>query len=69
MATLQPQKVMGLPLKAPEAIVQVQNVRIYNGGGFDTANHNHSDIIQPWGGVKELRIDYLTGSTNYQVSD
>lgn len=57
----------GIAIKAPQAIVQVQNVRIYKlYGGFDTASHNHSDIIQPWGGVKELRIDYLTGSSNYQ---
>lgn len=57
----------GIAIKAPDAIVQVQNVRMNKlYGGYDTANHNHSDIIQPWGGVKELRVDYLTGSSNYQ---
>jgi hypothetical protein len=32
------------------------------GSGPDT----HSDVIQPWGGVRELRIDRLTGASNYQ---
>lgn len=27
---------------------------------------NHPDIIQTRGGVGELRIDHLTGSTDYQ---
>ena len=27
---------------------------------------NHADVFQPWGGVREYRIDRLTGSTNYQ---
>jgi hypothetical protein len=29
-------------------------------------NGNHADVFQPWGGVREFRIDRLTGSTNYQ---
>jgi hypothetical protein len=57
----------GIAINSPNAIVQVENVRINKlNGGYDTSLHNHSDIIQPWGGVKELRIDYLTGSSNYQ---
>jgi hypothetical protein len=28
--------------------------------------HNHADVFQPWGGVREYRIDRLTASTNYQ---
>lgn len=57
----------GVAINAPNAIVQLQNMRIYKlYGGFNTASHNHSDIVQPWGGVKELRIDYMTGSSNYQ---
>lgn len=57
----------GIAIQAPNAIVQVQNVRIYKlYGAYDTASHNHSDIIQPWGGVKELRVDRLTGSSSYQ---
>ncbi|MFO0882264.1 MAG: hypothetical protein U0491_02335 [Candidatus Saccharimonadales bacterium] len=57
----------GIAISAPNAIVQVQNVRINKlYGGQDTAVHNHSDIIQPWGGVKELRVDHLSGTTNFQ---
>lgn len=57
----------GIAISAPSAIVQVQNVRVYKlYGGYDTTLHNHSDIIQPWGGVSELRVDRLTGSSNYQ---
>ncbi|HBC89712.1 MAG TPA: hypothetical protein DCZ94_22460 [Lentisphaeria bacterium] len=54
----------GICINAPEAIVQIQNCRIIGLTGFYTGFH--SDIVQPWGGVKELRIDRLTGSTNYQ---
>jgi hypothetical protein len=57
----------GVAINAPDAIVQLQNLRIHKlYGGYDTGSHNHSDIVQPWGGVKELRIDYMTGSSNYQ---
>lgn len=57
----------GIAIAAPEAIVQLQNLRIVNlVGGYDRPLHNHSDVVQPWGGVGELRIDRLTGSSNYQ---
>lgn len=57
----------GIAIDADFAIVQVQNVRIHKlYGGEDKAIHNHSDIIQPWGGVKELRVDRLSGTSNYQ---
>lgn len=54
----------GIAIQSRDSIVQVQNCRIVDlvGSGPDT----HSDVIQPWGGVKELRIDRLTGSSNYQ---
>lgn len=57
-----------IAIKAPNTIVQVENFRVENlQGAVDTdAGHNHSDIIQPWGGVLELRVDHLTGSSNYQ---
>lgn len=57
----------GVAINAPLATVQIQNVRVEKlFGGYDTALHNHSDLIQPWGGVKELRVDRFTGSSNYQ---
>jgi hypothetical protein len=53
-----------IQIQAPQATVQVQNVRA-DGilGTFDT---NHSDVIQPWGGVAKLRVDRLTADSNYQ---
>jgi hypothetical protein len=53
-----------IAIQAPDAVVQVQNVRADGvRGSFDT---NHSDVIQPWGGVKALRVDRLTADSNYQ---
>jgi hypothetical protein len=54
----------GIDIAAPLATVQIQNVRIVGLTGSETTTH--ADVIQPWGGVKELRIDRLTGSTDYQ---
>jgi hypothetical protein len=49
---------------APSATVQLENVRAAGiAGTFAT---NHSDVVQPWGGVKALRIDRLTADSNYQ---
>jgi hypothetical protein len=51
-------------INAPQATVQLQNIRVLDLQG--TVNTEHSDIIQPWGGVAELRVDRMTGTTNYQ---
>ena len=51
-------------INAPKAIVQLQNLHITALGG--SMKFFHGDIVQPWGGVKELRIDRLTGTTSYQ---
>lgn len=54
----------GIDISAPDATVQIENDRIVKmSGGLSTF---HADVIQPWGGVKDLRIDRLTGSSNYQ---
>jgi hypothetical protein len=54
----------GIAVNAPKALVQIQNVRVDGmRGGMSS---NHADVFQPWGGVREYRIDRLTGSTNYQ---
>ena len=54
----------GVAIDAPDADVQLQNMRIVgltgSLGGF------HSDVVQPWGGVNQLRIDRLTGFSDYQ---
>jgi hypothetical protein len=57
-------KADGIDVAAPEAIVQIQNVRIV--GLTGSQEENHADVVQVWGGVKELRIDRLTGATDYQ---
>ena len=54
----------GIAISAPDAIVQVQNTRIVGLRGGESTWH--ADLIQPWGGVKELRVDRLTGSSTYQ---
>lgn len=54
----------GIQIDSPDSIVQIQNVRIVGLTGSQATNH--ADVVQPYGGVKELRIDRLTGSTNMQ---
>jgi Ca-dependent carbohydrate-binding module xylan-binding len=49
---------------APAATVQLENIRAV--GIVGTFATNHSDIVQPWGGVAKLRIDRLTADSNYQ---
>lgn len=49
---------------APDATVQLQNIRVEGLRGFQ--NSWHADILQPWGGVRSLRINGLTGITGYQ---
>lgn len=58
----------GIQISAPNATVQLQNVGIYNVHARDQVNFsdNHPDLIQPYGGVGELRISGFTGSTDYQ---
>lgn len=48
----------------PQAIVQIQNVRVEGlSGDFKGF---HADIFQTGHGVRELRMDRLTGTTDYQ---
>lgn len=48
----------------PKAIVQIQNVRVEGLSG--TFKGHHADICQIGHGVRELRIDRLTGTSGYQ---
>ena len=53
-----------IQVSAPKATVQLENIRATGlRGSYDT---NHTDIVQPWGGVARLRVDRLTATTNYQ---
>jgi hypothetical protein len=54
----------GIAVSAPNAVLQIQNVRV--DGMQGGMSGNHADVFQPWGGVREFRIDRLSGSTNYQ---
>jgi hypothetical protein len=47
----------------PNAVVQLENMRVV---GLHGNAHFHADIIQVWEGVKRIRIDKFTGSSNYQ---
>jgi hypothetical protein len=65
----------GINTNAPSAIVQLQNIRVElvsikgaddrdGTGGY--TSRSHPDIVQLWGSKRELRIDGLTGRSNYQ---
>jgi hypothetical protein len=54
----------GIDVNAPEATVQVENVRVEDVYGSLTSMH--ADVIQTWGGVKELDVDGLTARGDYQ---
>lgn len=58
----------GIQINAPDAVVQIQNVRIDGVHARDEVNFsdNHPDLIQPWGGLQALRIDHLSGTTDCQ---
>lgn len=54
----------GVDIAAPEATVQLENVRIE--GITGDLHAFHGDAVQPWGGVKDLHIDRLSASSDYQ---
>jgi hypothetical protein len=58
----------GIQIAAPQATVQLQNIRIEDVHAHDQVNFsdNHPDLIQSWGGYKALRVDQFTGSSDYQ---
>lgn len=53
-----------IDINAPKATVQLENIRAEHIEGNFT--DFHADVVQPWGGVKDLRIDRLTASSDYQ---
>lgn len=54
----------GVDVNAPLATVQLENIRVDNVWGSDTTEH--ADVVQTWGGVRDLRIDHLTADGDYQ---
>jgi hypothetical protein len=53
----------GIRIKAPTAIIQIVNSRIV--GLLGSSSGFHADVIQPFDGVKALRIDGFTASSHY----
>lgn len=58
----------GIQIDAPQAIVQLQNIGVFGIHARDQVDFsdNHPDIVQTYGNVRELHIDGLTGSSDYQ---
>lgn len=58
----------GIQTDTPDAYVQLQNVRVVDVHARDQVGFtdNHPDVVQTYGNAKELRIDRLTGSSDYQ---
>src|SRR6266545_3039639 len=58
----------GININAPKATVQLQNIRVEDVHAQDQVNYsdNHPDILQTWGGAAALRIDRLSGTSDYQ---
>ena len=54
----------GIAIQVPDSIVQVQRCRIMDIQGRQSVFHG--DVIQPWGGVRDLRIDQVTASSTFQ---
>jgi hypothetical protein len=56
----------GITLKAPDAIFQFQNINIHNLHMYrDDDALAHADIIQIFNGPREIRVDRLTGDSDY----
>lgn len=60
-----------LDISAPQARVILQNVRVEGcRSHFESLTEGytdeHPDLIQPWGGVREIDIDGFTGFSDYQ---
>jgi len=54
-----------ISIRAPRAIVQVENVRISNAHSYrDDFNLSHPDIIQTFDGPAEMRVDRLTADSD-----
>jgi hypothetical protein len=53
-----------IAISAPRAVVQLVNIRVE--GVVGRSDGFHGDVVQPFGGVAELRIDRMTGTSNYQ---
>ena len=54
----------GIDVNAPQATVDIENVRIDDVyGSYAT---EHADVIQTWGGARAVRVDHLSADGDYQ---
>jgi hypothetical protein len=53
-----------IAISAPEAVVELINIRVE--GVHGTFDGFHGDIVQPFGGVRALYVNGLTGYSSYQ---
>lgn len=53
-----------IDINAPQAAVQIERVRV--NGLYGSDRTEHSDAVQTWGGVRNLRIDELSVVGDYQ---
>src|SRR5690606_40643055 len=67
----------GVNIDAPSAVVQLANIHVdevgFRGaddrdgtGDYADIGDNHPDVVQPYGGFRELRIDGLSAASTYQ---
>jgi hypothetical protein len=54
----------GIDVNAPQATVEVENVRVED--VYGSMASEHADVIQTWGGAKRLDVDDLTANGDYQ---
>jgi hypothetical protein len=54
----------GIKACTPDAVLQIENDRVVDLRG--TQSGYHADVIQPYCGFRELRVDGLTGSSQFQ---
>ena len=54
----------GIKACTPDAVLQIENDRVVDLRG--TQSGYHADVIQPYCGFKELRVDGLTGYSQFQ---
>jgi hypothetical protein len=53
-----------IAISAPQAVVELVNIRVE--GVHGTFAGFHGDIVQPFGGVRKLVVNGLTGDSSYQ---
>ncbi len=56
----------GIAFDTPSAIAQIEDVHVIGGHGSSVGSGVHVDIVQPYSSMQQVRIDRLTGDSDYQ---